>query len=118
MQPRLGSAAGLPTTRYPARLRRRPWTRNSALGLRAAASPDTYRLGRILRSVQAAHDDAVLQQVADRLDAGMRDRLGALLTDDGDGTSYARLAADPGRVGLESLLAWRLSDTRSLRFWI
>ena len=54
---------------------------------------------------QATHDDAALQRVADRLDAGMRERLGALLADDGDGTAYARLAADPGRVGLESLLA-------------
>ena len=35
----------------------------------------------------------------------MRERLDALLADDGDGTAYARLAADPGRVGLESLLA-------------
>ncbi len=67
--------------------------------------PGAYRLGRILRSAQAAHDDAALQRVADRLDAGMRDRLGALLADDGDGTAYTRLAADPGRVGLESLLA-------------
>ena len=67
--------------------------------------PGGYRMGRILRSAQAAHDDAALQRVADRLDAGMRDRLGTLLADDGDGTAYARLAADPGRVGLESLLA-------------
>ena len=35
----------------------------------------------------------------------MRDRLGALLGDEGGSTAYARLAADPGRVGLESLLA-------------
>ncbi len=35
----------------------------------------------------------------------MRERLGALLADDGGGTAQARLAADPGRVGLESLLA-------------
>ena len=67
--------------------------------------PGAYRLGRILRSAQSAHDDAALQRVADRLDAGMRDRLGALLADQGDGTAYARLVADPGRVGLESLLA-------------
>ena len=67
--------------------------------------PGAYRLGRILRSAQSAHDDAALQRVADRLDAGMRDRLGALLADDGGSTAYARLAADPGRVGLESLLA-------------
>src|SRR3954469_20096152 len=35
----------------------------------------------------------------------MRERLGGLLVDGGDGTAYARLAADPGRIGLESLLA-------------
>ena len=40
---------------------------------------EAQRLGRILRSAQAAHDDAALQRVADRLDAGMRERLGALL---------------------------------------
>ena len=43
--------------------------------------------------------------MADRLDAGARERLDALLADDGEGTAFARLAADPGRVGLESLLA-------------
>lgn len=69
------------------------------------AWPGAYRLGRILRSAQAAHDDAALQRVADRLDVGLRERLGALLSEDGDGTAYARLAADPGRVGLDSLLA-------------
>ena len=67
--------------------------------------PGAYRMGRILRPAQSAHDDAALQWLADRLDAGMRDRLGALLADDGDGTAYAHLAADPGRVGLKSLLA-------------
>ena len=45
--------------------------------------PGAYRLARILRSACAAHDDAVLQRVADRLDAGARERLDALLADDG-----------------------------------
>jgi hypothetical protein len=67
--------------------------------------PGAYRLGRIMRSARAAYDDAALHRVADRLDAGMRERLGALLADDCEGTAYARLATDPGRVGLESLLA-------------
>jgi hypothetical protein len=67
--------------------------------------PGAYRLDRILRSACAAHDDAALQRVAARLDAGMRERLDALLVDAGEGTGFARLAADPGRVGLESLLA-------------
>ncbi len=45
------------------------------------------------------------QRVADRLDAGMRERLDALLADAGEGTGFAPVPADPGRVGLESLLA-------------
>jgi hypothetical protein len=69
------------------------------------ACPGAYRLDRILRSARAAYDDAILQRVADRLDAGMRGRLDALLADRGEGTAFARLVADPGRVGLESLLA-------------
>ena len=67
--------------------------------------PGAYRLDRILRSACAVHDDAALQRVTDRLDAGTRGRLDALLADDGEGTAFARLVADPGRVGLESLLA-------------
>jgi TnpA family transposase len=67
--------------------------------------PGAWRLERILRSARAAHDDAALQRVADRLNAGARERLDALLADDSEGTAFARLAADPGRVGLESLLA-------------
>src|SRR5215212_7326606 len=67
--------------------------------------PGACRLGRILRSARATHDDTALRRVADRLDAGLRARLDALLTDDGEGTAFARIAADPGRVGLESLLA-------------
>ena len=78
--------------------------------------PGAYRLDRILRSARAAHDDAALQRVADRLDAGTRGRLDALLADDGEGTAFARLVADPGRVGLESLLAeiGKLEMLRSL----
>jgi TnpA family transposase len=67
--------------------------------------PGGYRLDRILRSARAAHDDAALQRVADRLDAGMRERLDALLADVDEGTGFARLATDPGRVSLESMLA-------------
>src|SRR4051794_32830685 len=67
--------------------------------------PGACRLDRILRSARATHDDTALQRVADRLDAGLRARLDALLADDGEGTSFARVAADPGWVGLESLLA-------------
>ena len=67
--------------------------------------PGGYRLDRILRSARAAYDDAALRRVADRLDADMRERLDVLLADADEGTGFARLAADPGRVGLESLLA-------------
>src|SRR3954462_6721700 len=67
--------------------------------------PGACRLGRILRSARATHDDTALQRGADRLHAGLRARLDALLADDGEGTAFARIAADPGRVGLESLLA-------------
>src|SRR5690242_10370165 len=52
--------------------------------------PGGYRLDRILRSARAAHDDMALQRVADRLDAGMRERLDGLLVDTGEGTGFAR----------------------------
>jgi hypothetical protein len=38
--------------------------------------PGGYRLNRILRSTHAAHDEATLQRVADRLDPTMRKRFG------------------------------------------
>ena len=66
--------------------------------------PGRHRLDRIVRSARAAHDDAALRRVADRLDAQARGRLDALLTDEGNGAAFTRLAADPGRVGLESLM--------------
>ena len=78
---------------------------NAWFGRERISRPGGYRLDRILRAARAAHDNAALQRVANRLDAGMRERLDALLADDDEGTGFARLAADPGRVGLESLLA-------------
>jgi len=75
--------------------------------------PGSYRLDRLIRSVRVGHDDAVLAAVADRLDGEARSRLEALLADDGEGTAYTRLTADPGKVGLDSLLA-----TRTPRRWI
>jgi hypothetical protein len=65
--------------------------------------PGAYRLARILRSARAAHDEAALKRVADCLDAGTRGRLDAMLADGSEGTAFARLTADPGRIGLESL---------------
>jgi len=67
--------------------------------------PGAYRLDRILCSARAAHDDAVLATVDGRLTPAMRGRLDALLADEGDGAPYTRLSADPGKVGLDSLLA-------------
>lgn len=67
--------------------------------------PGAYRLDRIVRSARAAHDDEALRMVADRLDVETRRRLDDLLVDDGTGAAFTRLSADPGRVGLGSLLA-------------
>lgn len=67
--------------------------------------PGGYRLDRIVRSARAAHDDAVLASIAGRLNDDMRGRLDALLADEGAGAPYTRLSADPGKVGLRSLLA-------------
>ncbi|PJG45769.1 hypothetical protein CAF53_24095 [Sphingobium sp. LB126] len=47
----------------------------------------------------------MLAAVGDRLDDGARSRLNALLADDGEGAAYTRLSADPGKPGLDSLLA-------------
>lgn len=67
--------------------------------------PGAYRLERMLASARAAHDERAFRTVAERLDGEIRRRLDALLADDGTGATFSRLQADPGRVGLESLLA-------------
>ena len=67
--------------------------------------PGGYRFDRLVRSARAAHDDAVLAVIAGRLDDTARERLDALLADDGTGTPYTRLSADAGKVGIDSLLA-------------
>ena len=72
---------------------------------RRIVRPGAYRLDRIVHSARAVHDDDVLRTVADRLDPEVHQRLDGLLADDGTGAAFTRLAADPGRVGLESLLA-------------
>src|ERR1700677_1368292 len=59
--------------------------------------PGEYRLDRILHSARVAHDDAALRRVADQLDAGMRERVGALLGGAGGGEGFGRLAGAPGR---------------------
>ena len=72
---------------------------------RRIVRPGAYRLDRIEHSARAVHDDDVLRTVADRLDPEVDQRLDGLLADDGTRAAFTRLAADPGRVGLESLLA-------------
>ena len=66
--------------------------------------PGRHRLDRIMRSVRAAHDDAALGRVMDRLSSEACRRLDVLLVDEGGGAAFTRLAGDPGRVGLESLM--------------
>lgn len=72
---------------------------------RRVVRPGPYRLDRLVRSLRSSHDDAMLAGVYDRLDDGSRARLNALLADDGEGAAYTRLSADPGKPGLDSLLA-------------
>ena len=54
---------------------------NACFACERVSRPDGYRLDRILRSARAAHDDAALKRVANRLDAGMRERLDAVRTE-------------------------------------
>jgi hypothetical protein len=63
--------------------------------------PGEYGFDRIVRSSRYAHDESVFTQVLERLDSATRRRIDDLLADD---PGFERLRADPGRVGLESLL--------------
>lgn len=67
--------------------------------------PPASRLDRLIRSVRQSHERHVFQSVAAQLDPPTRKRLDALLADgDGDEPTFQLLRADPGRVGLDSLL--------------
>jgi hypothetical protein len=79
--------------------------------------PGSYRLDRLVAAARLAHDERAFRAVAAHLDAETRCRLDGLLADDGSGAAFSRLQADPGRVGLESLLAEidKLDIVRSLR---
>jgi hypothetical protein len=102
------SAAGLWKRRCRVSPTLQRWRKRSARGSPAAVSrgrPGVYRLDRIVRAARVAHDEQAFRAVADRLDAETRHRLGGLLADDGTDAAFTRLQADPGRVGLESLLA-------------
>jgi TnpA family transposase len=62
--------------------------------------PGDYRFDRAMRSAKREHEERVFATVLARLDAGMRVRLDGLLADE----AFERVRADPGRVGLKSLL--------------
>jgi hypothetical protein len=59
----------------------------------------------VVAAARLAHDERTFRTVAAHLDAETRCRLDGLLADDGSGAAFSRLRADPGRAGLESLLA-------------
>jgi TnpA family transposase len=63
--------------------------------------PGDYRYERIVRSSRYAHDEQVFREVHTRLDLAMREKLDNLLSED---AVFDELRADPGRVGLESML--------------
>ncbi len=73
--------------------------------------PGGYRFDRIVRSCGHAHEDRVCRVVLDRLDPSMRCHLKELVRDH---AAFERLRADPGRVGLESLLG-QVEKLRQLR---
>jgi TnpA family transposase len=60
-----------------------------------------YRFERLVRSTKIAHDKRAFAAVLARLDDGMRARLNVLLDDD---EAFDLVRAEPGRIGLESLL--------------
>jgi TnpA family transposase len=78
--------------------------------------PGGYRLDRIIGAARQSYDERVFQTVMERLDQEMRRSLDALLEDSGEGSTLLSLRADPGRVGLESVLeeAEKLECLRAL----
>ena len=70
---------------------------------RRVRRPRSPRLASVVRSAESAYDEAALNQIAGRLGDDTRGRLEALLVDDGDSTEFARLSADPSRVGVAGL---------------
>jgi TnpA family transposase len=62
--------------------------------------PGDYRFDRTVRSAKHAHDERVFADVLARLDVETRGRLDAFLADE----AFDQVRADPGRVGLKSLL--------------
>ncbi len=78
--------------------------------------PRSARLDGVVLSAESAYDEAAMRRIAGRLGKGARERLDALLVDDGDSTEFTRLSADPSRVGVAGLLAelGRLERMRAL----
>ena len=99
------SAVGSPMKCSRASSRPRHWKRRSTLVCsRPIIRPGAYRLDRICARPRPR---TTMPRCSVWPNSSMPacGRLNALLSDDGEGTAFARLAADPGRVGLESLLA-------------
>src|SRR5271166_1809122 len=103
---RPGFGGGFPTTCCRASWRQRLWRRRSAVGLRANGSSGLAHIGSIASCIRPK-PRATMQHCSGWPTASTPPpgRLNALLADDGEGAAFSRLAADPGRVGLESLLA-------------
>ena len=78
--------------------------------------PGTYYFNRILRGIRHEHDTGVFAAVFSQLDEQMRARLKGLLAEGDEGVPLTRIRADPGRVGLQSVLeqAAKLSILRKL----
>ena len=62
-------------------------------------------MDRLLNSTRQSYDECNFQTVMERLDLSTREKLDALLAGADDERSiFSRLRADPGRIGLESVL--------------
>ena len=78
---------------------------NGRFAARRVVRPGSYRLGRLIRSLRAGLDGAVLATVAQRLGNVAQTRLDASLANYGADAAYTRLSVDPGKPELGSLLA-------------
>ena len=63
--------------------------------------PGEYRFERILRSSKHAYDESVFREVLGKLEPDVRERVDALLREEG---VFEWLRTDPGRVGLDTVL--------------
>jgi TnpA family transposase len=84
---------------------------------RGIQGPADGEVERLVRSARRAFEDAFLGRIASALNADTVAKMEASLTEPESATGFSGMKADPGRVGLESILvvAERLSFIRSLR---